>query len=708
MSKIVELSDILANQIAAGEVVERPASVVKELVENAIDANSTQIDIYLEEAGLRKIQVIDNGDGIEPDDVLNAFKRHATSKIITRDDLFRIKTLGFRGEALPSIASVSEITLETSTGENEGSFVKLSGGQIIETKPNALRKGTKLKVENLFFNTPARLKYVKTLQTELANVGDIVNRLAMSHPYIAFRLVHDGNKMLATTGNGDIRQTIAGIYGMSTAKKMLEISGEDLDFKVSGYISLPELTRASRNYLSIIINGRYIKNHLLNKAIVEGYGSKLMIGRFPLAVIQIDMDPLLVDVNVHPTKQEVRLSKENELMDLISHTIQSVLSEKQLIPRADLEQTFKKKLPKETKLEQIKIPLGTIDAEDKLSDEMVSLKETKTKNAPTTIKGSSLAYDATEGKFYIPSIESEDRYSDSMVEKNHRLKHIEPVVEEPRVSLQSSQSFDSLIAQDPAGEPITETEITSPHLSGRPDEGLDQVRLVDLDHVDDTLFNYPFGLEYSDSSLVEEDSEVGQRQRFPELEYFGQMHGTYLFAQSSEGLYIIDQHAAQERIKYEYFRKKIGEVSSDLQEMLVPLVLDYPKTDWLKIQEQSELLSQLGINLEPFGQTSFICRSHPTWYPAGQEDSIIKEMIETVIDSGKLSVAKFREDTAIMMSCKQSIKANHHLDTMQARQLLLDLAKCDNPFNCPHGRPVLIHFDNKDMEKMFKRIQDSH
>lgn len=303
MAKIEELSEMLANQIAAGEVIERPASVVKELVENAIDAHSTQIDIRIEEAGLRKIQVIDNGDGIPSSEAEKAFKRHATSKIHSRDDLFRIRTLGFRGEALPSIASVSEVTLETSTGKEKGTYLHLKGGKIIEQRSSDARKGSKITVENLFFNTPARLKYVKSLQTELANIGDMINRLAMSHPDIAFRLVHDDNQMLRTVGNGDLRQTLAGIYGVQTAKKMRPIANENLDFKIGGYISLPEVTRASRNYLSIMVNGRYIKNYLLNKAIIEGYGSKLMVGRFPIAAITIDMDPLLVDVNVHPTKQ---------------------------------------------------------------------------------------------------------------------------------------------------------------------------------------------------------------------------------------------------------------------------------------------------------------------------------------------------------------------------------------------------------------------
>jgi len=313
MAKIIELSEQLANQIAAGEVVERPASVVKELVENAIDAGATKIDVLVQESGLQLIQITDNGQGIAQEDVETAFKRHATSKIHRQEDLFRIRSLGFRGEALPSIASVSEIELETASDQEEiGTRIELKGGQVIKKEPAPVRKGTKISVKNLFFNTPARLKYVKSLQTELSRIGDIINRLALSHPNIAFRLMNEGNQMLATSGSGDLKTTIAGVYGLGNARKMLEIQGEDLDFVVNGFVSLPELTRANRNYISIIINGRYIKNYLLNQAILGGYGSKLMGGRFPLAVLNIQMDPLLVDVNVHPTKQEVRLSKEKE------------------------------------------------------------------------------------------------------------------------------------------------------------------------------------------------------------------------------------------------------------------------------------------------------------------------------------------------------------------------------------------------------------
>lgn len=694
MGKIQELSEQLANQIAAGEVVERPASVVKELVENAIDAGSTQIDIFIEEAGLKTIQVIDNGEGIAKEDILSAFKRHATSKIHTRDDLFRIRSLGFRGEALPSIASVSEIVLETAVSEEEeGSYVQMKGGKVEEHRPAALRKGTKITVSNLFFNTPARLKYVKTIQTELANVGDIVNRLALSHPAIAFRLVHDGNKMMNTAGNGDLKQTIAGIYGIGTAKKMLKIEAEDLDFKLTGYVSLPEVTRASRNYLSTIINGRYIKNFALNKAIVEGYGSKLMVGRFPLAVLEIEMDPLLVDVNVHPTKQEVRLSKEKELMTLISEAIREVLSHEQLIPNAADNLRFKKKVEQQPKVEQMEIPLT--------EQEEV---------AKPIRKPGSLGYDSTSGNFFVKEttagfspkapannwVKEPEPQSQEELEKEALMAH---AFSSPVESENPEISDENHLAESPESEDISQSE---------------EKTTVDELVYEEELSHHPefdfsaTGAQNDLNKVLNKLADERPKERFPELEYFGQMHGTYLFAQSKDGLYIIDQHAAQERIKYEYFREKIGEVTNDLQELLVPIVIDYPNSDALKIKEQKETLAEVGIHLEDFGQNSFIVRAHPTWYPAGEEETIIREMIDMFLTTGSVSVKKFREATAIMMSCKRSIKANHYLNEQQARVLLKDLETCENPFNCPHGRPVLIHFTNSDMEKMFKRIQDPH
>jgi len=347
MGKIVQLDHILSDKIAAGEVVERPASVVKELVENSIDANATSIEVEIEEAGLSKIRVIDNGDGIEEDDVLLAFERHATSKIKDETDLFRIRTLGFRGEALPSIASVAKIDLRTSTGKAHGHRLVIEGGNRILFEPTSSRKGTDFTVRDLFYNTPARLKYMKSVHTELGNITDTMNRLALAHPEIAMKLIHNGRILLQTNGNGDARQVLASIYGLNIAKKMIPISGESLDFQIHGFIALPEINRASRNYISTILNGRFIKNYALAGAVMEGYHTLLPIGRFPIAYISVQMDPYLVDVNVHPSKLEVRLSKERELFELVSATIKEAFRRQTLIPAGNTPK------PKREKEEQI-------------------------------------------------------------------------------------------------------------------------------------------------------------------------------------------------------------------------------------------------------------------------------------------------------------------------------------------------------------------
>lgn len=608
MGKIRKLDDQLSNKIAAGEVVERPASVVKELVENAIDANSTIIEIELEEAGLAKIRVIDNGDGMEEDDCLVAFERHATSKIKDEHDLFRIRTLGFRGEALPSIASVSEVEMKTSTGDGPGTKVVLKGGKLVVHERTTGRKGTDITVSNLFFNTPARLKYMKTIHTELGHVTDVVNRLAMAHPDISFRLRHHGKQLLYTSGNGDVRHVLAAIYGMDVAKKMIPIQAESLDFTVQGYISLPEVTRASRNYISTIVNGRYVRNIPLAKAIEAGYHTLLPIGRYPIVFLSIAMDPILVDVNVHPAKLEVRFSKEAELNELVTQAIRQALQARTLIPEM-----------------------------------MIKQKETPKPKAEQT------------------------------------AWTFEHVVKEPFVS--PLVHVDEPKQSSPVQEPKEEIPSFLPTVESKQNDVDDE--LVEMD-------------EQTESSDVND--------RLPPLYPIGQMHGTYILAQNERGLYIIDQHAAQERIKYEYFREKVGEVINEVQELLVPLTFHYPTDEYVLIDAHREELAKCGVFLEPFGHNTFIVRSHPSWFPKGEEAAIIEEMIQQVIDMKKVDMKQLREKAAILMSCKRSIKANEYLRDDEIFALLESLRKTTDPFTCPHGRPIIIHFSTYELEKMFKRV----
>ena len=637
MGKIILLDDQLSNKIAAGEVVERPASVVKELVENAIDANSTIIEIEIEEAGIGKIRILDNGDGIEQDDCLNAFHRHATSKIKDENDLFRIRTLGFRGEALPSIASVSMLDMKTSTGKGAGTNIVLTGGKIEKHESTASRKGTDITVRNLFFNTPARLKYMKTVHTELGNITDIVNRIALSHPEVSIRLVHNGKKLLHTNGNGDVRQVLAAIYGMSIAKKMKKITLESLDFDVNGYVALPEITRASRNYISTIINGRFVKNYSLVRAIQQGYHTLLPIGRFPIVFIEIKMDPILVDVNVHPSKLEVRLSKEAELNELITNGIRDVFRQQQLIPSVE-----------PPKIQKVK----SSDEQQQFTFDHSSKSELQTQQS----------FSGDNQNLFVKEVQLVSSPS-----QNTRAFEIPAIVDD----------FD-------------------------PFETVEQdVTVKDLEQTSE------FEEKVENDSFPADDKheeQISTNDRVPPLYPIGQMHGTYVLAQNERGLYIIDQHAAQERIKYEFYREKVGEINSEVQELLVPLTFEYSNDEAMIIEAHIDTFAKVGIFLEPFGRNSYIVRSHPQWFPRGDETAIIEDIIQQVLDEKKVDIKKLREEAAIMMSCKASIKANHHLRNDEIFALLDTLRKSSDPFTCPHGRPIIVHYSTYEMEKMFKRV----
>lgn len=634
MGHIHIMDEFLSNKIAAGEVVERPSSVVKELVENAIDAGSTSIEVVLEEAGMTAIQVIDNGCGMDEDDALVSFQRHATSKINNEHDLFRIRTLGFRGEALASIASVSKVDLITSNGE-DGIEVHLEGGHVIEKKPGSLRKGTDIKVSQLFFNTPARLKYMKTIQTELGHTIDLMNRLALCYPNIAFKLTHHDHELLQTNGRGDLRHVLAAIYGVANAKKMVHFEGESKDYKISGYATIPEITRASKNYMSIFVNGRWVRHYTIQKAIIDAYHTFLPIGRFPISVIHIEGDPFLTDVNVHPAKQQIRLSKEADLMQLIEQSLHKAIRNSMQAP--EIAQKKKKVAP---------------------STEQINFWKTinyNTTNMPQFNEKPKKVEDTNEPTF--------SNVQDEII--NHP---------EPEKGFAVEESWEEI----------------------KESQGINQITKESQDI-------------WSNNTEDEEIEEIvpteSPKEPFPELEIVGQIHGTYIVAQSEDGFYLIDQHAAQERIKYEYFKEMVGEVNADeRQSLLLPLTFHYSADEALTLKENMKALEEVGVYLEEFGQNSFVVREYPTWFPKDFESEIIEELIEQVLKERKTDIKKLRESAAIMMSCKRSIKANHYLDKSQMERLLQDLKTRVNPFTCPHGRPVIVHFRTYEIEKMFKRV----
>ncbi|KHE72517.1 DNA mismatch repair endonuclease MutL [Halobacillus sp. BBL2006] len=615
MAQIQLMPDHLSNKIAAGEVVERPASVVKELVENSIDAGASWINVELSEAGLERIRITDDGAGMDEEDCERAFYRHATSKIIDESDLFHVKTLGFRGEALASIAAVSRLSIRTSTGDEAGTKLDLEGGKLINQNKSDARRGTDITVEELFFNTPARLKYMKTIHTELGHITDVMNRMALAHPEVKFTCNHNEKQIFQTNGRGDLLQVVANIYGVNVARKMIPIEAETLDFKVKGYIAKPEIYRASRNYMSTIVNGRFIRHIPLNKAIMQGYHTLLPIGKSPIVVLNIEMDPILVDVNVHPSKLEVRFSKEKELFDVLEGTIRQAFRKETLIP--DVQQTPPK--PKKEK--------------------------------------------STQETFNFNHGHKEEAHQKREESVQHLIQEAEPSKPEDAAFSNHQDEVLKEMTADFGEENIGKPEIKK-----------------------------------------EEDSRHQQSSRVPAMYPIGQLHGTYILAQNEEGMYIVDQHAAQERIKYEFFRDKLAEVDHAVQELLVPLTFDFSRQEALRIEEHKSELEKVGLFFEPFGDNSFIVRSHPQWFPNGFEEEVIHEMIEQLMNEEGINILKLREEAAILMSCKRSIKANHYLNQSDMFQLLEDLRKSTDPFTCPHGRPIIVFFSEYEMEKMFKRV----
>ena len=604
MGIIRELPEQLANRIAAGEVVERPASVVKELVENAIDAGATKVDVDLQEAGIRLIKVRDNGHGFHEEDAARAFLRHATSKIRDEHDLFRIRTLGFRGEALASIASVSHVSLKSKRADEDGFEMTLEGGVVKATNPVATNVGTEIAVSQLFFNTPARLKYLKTSATELASITDTLNRLALSHPEIRFTVFHEEKELLRTNGNGDLKQVMLAIYGRQVAAQIVTASSKTNDYTLSAHLVRPEVTRSNKQYVTLILNGRSIKNFALTQSVLEGYHTLLPIGRYPIAVLEVKMDPMLIDVNVHPTKREVRLSKEKELCQLIRETVQLTLREQRLIPSVKQEPKPKRVTPSE----QSKLDF---------------------------------------------SMESQPKQADP-VEWNY------PIPRERKETLTSpSQWNPAPLVHEPEAEMIEPEQVEEP---------------------------------------------VRQSERLPALDVIGQLHSSYIICGAEDGMYVMDQHAAQERIKYELFYEQLGRPEKEYQLLLIPLTLEFTQEETLAIEEVLPLLAEAGITLEPFGGNTFLVREIPTWYPQHDLEGTIRDLVEMAIQQRSIDIAKYREEASILMACKRSIKANHPLNMEMMRQLIDDLSRTTSPFTCPHGRPILVKWSTYELEKLFKRV----
>lgn len=677
MGIIRPLDEHLANQIAAGEVVERPASVLKELIENAVDAGATRIDVSAEEGGLSLLRVADDGLGIQPDDLLLAFQRHATSKIATGKDLFQIATLGFRGEALPSIAAVAKVKCVSATDAGGlGRCIEIEGGALTANRDANTPKGTEMVVRDLFFNTPARLKYMKTVQTELGHLSDVVYRQALARPDIAFTFTHNGNGLLRTPGGGDLRQVVAAIYGTSSAKAMVELNGDHPDYSLTGLTALPAETRSNRNAVTVLVNGRYVRSQAVVQPLLQAYHTLLPLHRYPLSVLHIRMHPTLVDVNVHPSKLEVRFSKENELRAFVEETVKKALSSRAYIPSGMAVRSAK---PAAWVQEQIRFQ---VPPQATAANETAAAAQERT---------------AESVQAYEPPAKSAgDAFPAATQPLGPGLAR-----QQPGETLRSVGGLPNGPAASAAGlkigEPRTDREYAPQSKAAPSPSGYAAPRPSDANAAQS------IPPEVWESVLSAPDVKP-QIPAFPELSWIGQLHGTYIVAQNENGLYLIDQHAAHERIHYEYYYDKFGRPEDASQELLLPVTLEFAPDESAALRGRLAAFQNAGVYLEDFGGNTFIIRAVPHWFPEGDEAAIVREMTEWVLNERSVDLRALREKAAILCSCKASIKANQSLTRESGERLLERLSACRQPYTCPHGRPIVVSFSVYELEKMFKRV----
>lgn len=630
-TKIKILSERLSNMIAAGEVVEKPASVVKELVENSIDALASEIRIDLTDCGLKCISITDNGFGMNKEDMKMALKRHATSKISTEEDLFNITSLGFRGEALPSIASVSTFRISSCQDDVHGYFYKFENSTVIEEGPCSMRKGTQIEVSDLFYNTPARLKHLKSSYTELSYILDYITKIALSHPNIQFKLLNNGKLLFKTNGNNEIVDIMAEAFGASIKEHLIYFNSSDLPnktttlYRYSGYTTTNAVFRSNKNAINIIINGRIVKNLNLSYAITNAYSTILPIGKYPLTTLIIECDPSIIDVNVHPSKLEVRLLDASSLEHDITLTILNALKKNEL-----------------------------------------SIFNSKEDDVDTTNNVSTS--------------------SDNHV-----------VSEEPKLNYNVEAKIDNDETNENNLWDMFDTEEIS--------DGKTNSNSMNDDILNDTLVENE-KIEKASEQLTIDENIKKERSFFKSLKYIGSFCETYLILDGEEALYLIDQHAAMERVMYEKIKHSVASSKMMGYNLLIPVLLEYSQAELCEITTPSFIneLEKLGIEAESFGDKTIIVRTIPEWIPEGLEAEFVRDIIEHLRKGLKADRNVMIDSLAKSLACKKSIKANMHIRNDEVNKLLSDLDNCEMPYTCPHGRPTIIKFTSYDLEKLFKRV----
>nr|WP_315104260.1 DNA mismatch repair endonuclease MutL [uncultured Catonella sp.] len=692
------------NKIAAGEVIEGPAAVVKELVENAIDADANSVTVEIKDGGTSLIRVTDNGKGIGSDDIKMAFLPHATSKIKTADDLTLVSSLGFRGEALASIAAVSEVEVLTKTADEiSGIRYVINGGKEEANEPVGTPEGTTFVVRNIFYNTPARKKFLKTAATEGRYVGEVMEHMAVSHPEIAFKFILNSQVKLQTIGNGSLKDVLFYIYGKETTANIIPVNDPDVEgepvngLSVRGYIGKPSLTRGNKEYENYFINGRFIKNKVITRAIEDAYKSFLMQHRFPFTCLLISIDSSLVDVNVHPAKLEARFSDTESLYRLIFHEVDNALRKKDLLPDMGIKQVPDKQplvrefkpTPKSEKSEGYVIPDIPMPEPFEKSRQGEWKKELK-----PVFKQESFVTEKAKRDETSPLIKSEV-YAPLVSTPASTVN-----LSELNKSLENKNSFDNVNKDEKSTkyahiESVEEKGTAYKKISDYSEEEMvNKSESITVEH-DSNTNNNPSSEDFKGGILA--------KKALPDIKIIGQIFGTYWIMEYDGNVYMIDQHAAHEKVMYEKFVKEISANKVTSQNLLPPVVVTLSGSQRQIAEEISEHLSQIGFEIEPFGGNEYVIKAVPTELFGISE----KEMLFDIIDQYSLEGKKATPDTVLSklatMACKAAIKGNMNISLIEAKALIEELMSLDNPYNCPHGRPTMIFMSKSDVEKKFKR-----
>ena len=689
MGKIVLLDELTINKIAAGEVIERPASVVKELVENSIDAGATNITVEIQNGGISKIRIIDNGSGMSKDDLEFAFERHATSKIRKAADLENVKSMGFRGEALASIAAIAHVELVSKTeDDNIGHKIVVEGGKILEIEDSASQKGTTITVSNLFFNTPVRYKFLKKDFTEAGYIEDAVTRIAIANPNIAIKLINGNKTIIQTNGNGDLKTVIYTIYGKEIAEGLLEVNYEYEGIKVTGAIGKPEIARNNRSYQMFFVNKRYIKDKTLSAGVEQAFKGLIPIGKYGVVVLNIEIEPNKIDVNVHPTKLEIRFQEEQKVFKAIYHSVKDTLLKGDLVKEVEREPVVEEqklevnqepvKLEEnQIKTEQVVEP--KVETEDIKKSGFMGLFKKKEKDADEFIENYStntlqeIFAQKSAGQpeeVEIPTQEQKNKMED-IIEKQKELEN--PKVEEP-----TSKDFDEMYVKTFGKLPETQ----------KIEENSNKIDVKTLKEVENI-------------SVFEEKENYNT---IPKYKFIGALFSTYLVIEMKDEIYIIDQHAAHERVMYEKVKKNFyNNMEKDSQIMLLPDIIELSHKERAIVKENTDLFKKAGFIIEEFGDNTIRLIGVPSLCMDLDTKELFLEILDE-IDTVAITAKQEKEDKFIStIACKVAVKANMKLTNEEVDTLMRQLLVLPNPFTCPHGRPTAIKMTRYDIERKFNR-----